>query len=89
MGKGSGTLEDVGGCPALSGLPRLGGQQPPEYRRAHQKMSPVAPAHIRPLPLANGQHAPRLSSVLRPWNLGPQPRAACEAEGRVEARVLC
>lgn len=53
------------------------------------EMSPIAPPHVRPLPLENGQDALRLSSLLRPWNLGPQPRAACQAEGRVEARVLC
>lgn len=59
----------------------------PGLRRA--EMSPGAPLHLRPLPLENGQDAPRLSSILRPWKLGPQPRAAWRAEGRVEARVLC
>lgn len=59
----------------------------PGLRRA--EMSPGAPLHVRPLPLENGQDAPRLSPILRPWKLGPRPRAACRAEGRVEARVLC
>lgn len=84
---------DTGGrgwLPRLSGPPGSEGSSLQSrdacIRRCHRPWTQEScnvtwsPMHVRPLPLENGQDAPRLPSVLRPWKLGPQPRAVCRAE---------